>query len=220
MSWLIKMIQWWQSLCWSVDGFCVWLWLWAWQGPVLTVSWCLWYRGNQAVMGSPRPWDPDTIHRAGSSSKSHYITNNLIPTYIKLYLWQNTIKCFTLLQEPYESTILSVYLISCCQLSRNVLKLLGFEFEHLQQWLESRLWRDQFLNFSTVIPRVWARPRLGRVMLSSVTHTGGTFTDKETQKSLWKQEKNTFDLGHNWRFLFNYTVDESDGDKKEMRTWR
>ena len=34
-------------------------------------------------------------------------------------------------------------------------------------------------------------------------HTGsGTFTDKETQKRLWKQEKNTFDLSHNWHFLF------------------
>ena len=123
MSWLIKMIQWWQSLCWSVDGFCVWLWLWAWQGPVLTVSWCLWYRGNQAVMGSPRPWDPDTIHRAGSSSKSHYITNNLIPTYIKLYLWQNTIKCFTLLQDPYESTILSYFVLSAFKTCTQVVRI-------------------------------------------------------------------------------------------------
>ena len=179
----LVLICWW-VLCWAVALSVT--------GPSVDrvlVSVIPWEPGNQAMMGSPRPWDPDTIHRSWSSSKPHYITNNLIPTYIKLYLRQNTIKCFTLLREPYESQILSVYPISFCQLSSHVLKLLGFEFEHLQQWLESRLWRDQFLNFSTVIPRVWARPRPGRVMLSSVTQAAAPLQIKRHKKTLKTREE-------------------------------
>ena len=172
----LVLICWW-VLCWavavSVTGSSV---------DRVLVSVIPWEPGNQAMMGSPRPWDPDTIHRSWSSSKPHCITNNLNSHAHKTLSVTKYDQMFYTCPGAYESQILSVYPFSFRQLSSHVLKLLGFEFEHLQQWLESRLWRDQFLNFSTVIPRVWARPRPGRVMLSSVSHTGGTFTDKETQK--------------------------------------
>ena len=69
-----------------------------------------WEPGNQAMMGSPRPWDPDTIHRSWSSSKPHCITNNLNSHAHKTLSVTKYDQMFYTCPGAYESQILSVYI--------------------------------------------------------------------------------------------------------------
>ena len=80
------------------------------------------------------------------------------------------------------------------------------EFEHLQQWLESRLWRDQFLNFSTVIPRVWAEAGSGpgedKSCFTSLLHC----THPAVSLQIKRDKKSFENKPHIRKAIFNLTI--------------
>ena len=203
------MIPRWQSLCWSVDGFWAGLWLWAWQCPVLTVSWCLWYSDT---VGTKEPGNdgqpsalagiPDTIHGAvvfqasldHQQSHSHVHKTLSVTKYYQMFSTSHFSR--SAMSENHCLSLISFSAFKPCTQVVGIWIRASSTMVGIQAMTRSI---SQFLNrHSQSLSPATARPSH-----ALQRHTGsGTFTDKETQKRLWKQEKNTFDLSHNWHFLF------------------